>query len=108
MGSTTAHRLRPEADGDHLGDELRVVAGRNTPRRPLQETSTAAPPPGRSGRSAGVGHLPVRSGHSLSWPEPVIAHAKGIEMSQIQPRNTFASHRRVDLTESIHTRKEFF
>ena len=27
-------------------------------------------------------------------------------MSQIQPRNAFASYRRADLTEPIHTRKE--
>jgi hypothetical protein len=50
----------------------------------------------------------ARSEHSVSWPEPVIANAKGIEMSQIQPRDAFASYRRVDLTESIHTRKEIF
>jgi hypothetical protein len=55
-----------------------------------------------------VRRLPARSGHSLSWPDPVIARAKGIEMSQIQPRNAFAASRRVDLTESIHTRKEIF
>jgi hypothetical protein len=59
-------------------------------------------------RTRGEGEKPAKGAHSLSRPEPVIAHAKGIEMSQIQPRNAFASYRRVDLTESIHTRKEIF